>query len=119
QIVTGYNPHSEIKARNALKAAKCLFVVTIEPHDHAPCKVNNGIVAGFPRQLFCRLSRAPLFAAREVNEDHVPACFQQTRIEREGFIECLRGSRIIARFPATLYHSISISFAQRAVREGK
>jgi hypothetical protein len=84
-IVTRQHAFARIQPHHAIETAQGLFIIAVESRDHASHKVHTGIVRILITQQVNCVARLLLLPAGEIDEDHVHACFEQSRIERQSF----------------------------------
>src|SRR5581483_11439006 len=118
-VVTCDNAFSRTEPRHAFQRSQRLVVITIKPRNHRSLKMNTGIVGGFMREFFGRLSRPRFLAARKIDEHHVTTRLERIRIQRERLIESFCRRIVIARLACALDHAIYISLAEAAERQRK
>src|SRR4029079_11898977 len=86
-VVAGQYTITWIKARHSIKTSERAIVVAIESGNNAAHKLNTWIVWILLAQHLHLVSRLLLLASCQVDDDHLHSRFENTRFERQRFLE--------------------------------
>src|SRR5215213_647948 len=116
-IVTCQHLFTWIQPYHTIETAQRLFVIAVEPCDHASHKLHTRIVRIFVAQRIDCLARLLLLSTGEVDEHHVHARFEQARVECQSFSKSVLGLVVIARLAQALQHAIDVTTSNSGVSE--
>src|SRR6185369_15198860 len=116
-IVTRQHLFARIQPHHAIETAQRLFVIAVEPRNHATHKLHTRIIRILVTQRVNCLARFLLLSTGEIDEHHVHARLEQPRIERQRFSKSILCFLVIARLAQTFQDTIDVATSERGVSE--
>src|ERR1051325_2509437 len=111
-VVTRQHAFARIQAHHAIETAQRFFIIAVESRNYAAHKPHARIVWILISQQINFRARLLFLTAGEINEHHVHARFEQSRIELQRFAKRVLRLLLIAGLAESFQHAIDVTTAE-------